>query len=145
MYINIYIYILYIHLYTVKHSYVGQCTNLIHKVANVIKEDWTGEGCVFTLELSKADVNTLTVALAKPTNGDYNMTFLDENEQKVGSANDDDSSKHGKKGKKKKKKDKKDKKNKKQENINNDKNDDNDKGKGKKKKKKKNKSGGGQQ
>eukprot|EP00486_Rosalina_sp_Unknown_P001088 CAMPEP_0201574190 /NCGR_PEP_ID=MMETSP0190_2-20130828/18510_1 /ASSEMBLY_ACC=CAM_ASM_000263 /TAXON_ID=37353 /ORGANISM="Rosalina sp." /LENGTH=305 /DNA_ID=CAMNT_0048002091 /DNA_START=24 /DNA_END=944 /DNA_ORIENTATION=- len=132
---------------TIKHAYVGQCTNLVHKIANVIKEDWTGEGCVFTLELSKADINTLTVALAKPTNGDYNMTFLDENELSVGSQNDDSSDKHGK-GKKKKKK--RDKKNKKQKYVQEAKVNDNDndnesyKGKGKKKKKK-NKSGGGQQ
>merc|ERR1712083_1094657 len=62
----------------------GQCTNLIHKVANVIHEEWTATGCVYTLELSKADLNSLQVALMKPTNGDYEIAFLDEDGQQQG-------------------------------------------------------------
>eukprot|EP01084_Bolivina_argentea_P101473 181919_1 len=31
-------------LLTIKHSNVGQCTNIIHKLAKVVHEEWTGTG-----------------------------------------------------------------------------------------------------
>eukprot|EP01084_Bolivina_argentea_P163557 284516_1 len=96
---------------TIKASHYGQCTNLIHKIANVMKEEWMETGCEFTLELSNADINTLTAALMKPTNGDYQIVFLDENEHTVGAPTDDT----GKKTKGKHKKKKKDRKKKKHE------------------------------
>merc|ERR1712228_55519 len=124
---------------TIKHQHVGQCTNLIHKVATVIHEEWTGTGCVFTVELSKADMNSLQVALMKPTNGDYEITFLDDSGNAVGAASDCDNDSKNKKGKKGKKK--KDKKKKKQSNNNNEEEKamDNVDGKNKKNKKKKKK------
>merc|ERR1712154_154584 len=120
---------------TIKHSHVGQCNNLIHKVANVIKEEWTGTGCIFTVELSKADMNSLQVALMKPTNGDYEMTFLDDSGNAVGAQSDDNDDGKNKKGKKKKgKKDKKKKQKQKQQNKPEEKSNDNDNKKDKKKK-----------
>merc|ERR1719242_31175 len=85
---------------TIKHAHVGQCNNLIHKVANVVHEEWTGVGCVFTVELSKADMNSLQVALMKPTNGDYEITFLDDSGNAVGGDNENDDDGKNKKGKK---------------------------------------------
>merc|ERR1712154_288742 len=104
--------------------------------ANVVKDEWTGVGCVFTIELSKADMNSLQVALMKPTNGDYEITFLDDSGNAVGAQSDDNDDGKNKKGKKKKgKKDKK--KKQKQQNINaEEKSNDNDNKKDKKKKKK---------
>jgi len=122
---------------TIKHSHVGQCNNLIHKVANVIKEEWTGTGCIFTVELSKADMNSLQVALMKPTNGDYEMTFLNENEQSITNNDNNDKKKKGGKGKKKKKKKQKHGDNEEKKNEDND--DHKKKRKDKKKKKKKKK------
>ena len=105
----------------------------------MIHEEWTGVGCVFTIELSKADMNQLQVALMKPTSGDYEITFLDESGNAVGAQsdeNDDDTNKKGKKGKKNKK-DKKKKKKAKQQDDEEEKKMDNNDGKKKKKKKKK--------
>merc|ERR1712129_209861 len=114
---------------TIKHAHVGQCTNIIKRVATVVHEEWTGVGCVFTVELSKADMNTLQVALMKPTSGDYEMTFLDGS----GGANDDNDESNGKKGKNKKgKKNKKEKK----KSKSNDEQKTNDSSNNKKKKKK---------
>ena len=48
--------------------------------------DLTATGCVYTLELSKADLNSLQMALMKPTNGDYEISFLDEDGQQAASA-----------------------------------------------------------
>merc|ERR1712130_895002 len=105
---------------TIKHAHVGQCNNLIHKVANVVHEEWTGIGCIFTVELSKADMNSLQVALMKPTNGDYEITFLDDSGNSVGADNENDNDSKNKKGKKKKKdKNKKKKQSKQQQNDNN--------------------------
>merc|ERR1712013_876874 len=92
-------------LLTVKHAHVGQCTNLIHKVANVCHEEWTATGCVYTLDLS-----TLQVAMMKPTNGDYSVTFIDEDGQAPPSAAD--SAMNSSQRSKQKKRDKKKKKNK---------------------------------
>eukprot|EP01084_Bolivina_argentea_P050161 92236_1 len=75
---------------TIKHAHVGQCNNIMHKLANVIHEEWTATGgCIFTVEMSKADLNSLQNALMKPTNGDYEMQFLDENEAII-SQNDEE-------------------------------------------------------
>jgi len=60
----------------IKHSYLGQCNNVIHSSGHVMDQDWKSrpDGCVFVLELSKADLDRLTDALRKPTNGgDYEM------------------------------------------------------------------------
>merc|ERR1712228_957511 len=57
----------------------------------------------FTVELSKADMNSLQVALMKPTNGDYEITFLDDSGNAVGAASDCDNDSKNKKGKKGKK------------------------------------------
>ncbi|ETO25407.1 putative RNA-associated protein [Reticulomyxa filosa] len=40
----------------IKHSYVGQCNNIIHAAGNVLEQDWKSrpDGCIFVLELSKA-------------------------------------------------------------------------------------------
>merc|ERR1712228_1157224 len=93
----------------------------------------------FTVELSKADMNSLQVALMKPTNGDYEITFLDDSGNAVGAASDCDNDSKNKKGKKGKKK--KDKKKKKKQSNNNEEEKamDNVDGKNKKNKKKKEK------
>ena len=84
--------------------HTGSCTNLIHKLANVIHEEWTGTGCEYTVEMSKADMNQLQTALMKPTNGDYNIAFMDEDGKCGG---DGEESGKGHKGKKRKKKERK--------------------------------------
>jgi len=81
---------------TIKKEHVGQCKNIIHKIANVVHEEWTADGCVFDLELTKPDLDQLTSALYKPTNGDYNFQFGDE----ATFVNDDAARKKQKKGKK---------------------------------------------
>eukprot|EP01084_Bolivina_argentea_P005304 10026_1 len=85
---------------TIKHAQVGQCNNIIHKLANVLHEEWSATGCIFTVEMSNADLNLLKNALMKPTNGDYEMQFLDENEA-ISSQNDEEKDKDKKKKKKK--------------------------------------------
>jgi len=61
-----------------------------------VHEEWTADGCVFDLELTKPDLDQLTSALYKPTNGDYNFQFGDE----ATFVNDDAARKKQKKGKK---------------------------------------------
>lgn len=63
---------------TIKKQHVGQCKNIIHKIANVTHEEWVPEGCIFDLELTKPDLDQLTSALYKPTSGDYHFQFVDE-------------------------------------------------------------------
>jgi len=55
----------------IKHSYLGQCNNIIHAAGHVTDQDWKSrpDGCVFILELSKAELDRLTDSLRKPTNG----------------------------------------------------------------------------
>ncbi len=70
---------------SIKHTYAGQCSNIVHGIANVVKEDWTADAWVATVELSKADLDRLTGALQKPTNGgDFDISMGEG-----GSAEDD--------------------------------------------------------
>lgn len=98
---------------TIKYSYDGKCKNIIHgSVSKVVKEDYTGEGCVYTIEMTKSEMDQLIVKLSKPTNGDYNMSMLDENalsgngNSGTGGGSDEKESKssNDKRGKKHKKK-----------------------------------------
>jgi len=118
---------------TIKHEHTGKCTNLIRQMANVLQDEWTGTGCVYTLELSKADFNALQAALMKPTNGDYNFQILDE-DGNTGDAEEVEQG--GKKGKRRKKKEKKKKKHGNVEQKTNDEPEEDDKPSGRKKKKK---------
>merc|ERR1712217_749458 len=92
---------------TIKHEHTGKCTNLIRKMANVLQDEWTGTGCVYTLELSKAELGALQTALMKPTGGDYNFQILDEDGNTGGAEEEDQGGKKGKRRKKKEKKKKK--------------------------------------
>mmetsp|Transcript_53470 Transcript_53470/g.85444 ORF Transcript_53470/g.85444 Transcript_53470/m.85444 type:complete len:307 (+) Transcript_53470:66-986(+) len=133
---------------TIKHQYVGNAMNIVQQIATVQHEEWTGDGCIFTIELSKADMNALTVALAKPTNGDYDMTFLDEKEQAIGggaAAKASGSGGGGGGAKQKKKKKERKKQQQQQQNDDNNGNAAQDSSQqDKRKKKKKHKGGGGQ-
>jgi len=82
----------------IKHSYLGQCNNIIHSAGNVIDQDWKSrpEGCVFVLELSRAEMDRLTDTLRKPTNGgDFDLKI--EGDSATFSSEEEEGGKKGKK------------------------------------------------
>lgn len=83
---------------TLKHAYVGTCSNIVSTHAKVLHTDWTGTGAIYTVELTTADFDILTAALGKPTGGDFDFTVVDENAPKPAQES------RGKDRKKKKKK-----------------------------------------
>jgi len=94
---------------TIKHAHVNQCQNIISKNSTIINQEWTAEGCIFTLELTQGDMDTLIVALNKPTNGNYDFEL--NNDGSKPKVNKLDKKLKYKENKKKKRKERKDKKN----------------------------------
>jgi ribosome maturation protein SDO1 len=57
----------------VKHEYAKKVQSTIYQFSDVRKEDWSAQGCTWTLNVSPHDLDNLISALNKTTKGDFQL------------------------------------------------------------------------
>ena len=61
---------------SLNYQYMGKCTNIIHKFADIMSERQTSEGISYDLSIGPSEVDNFMVDLNKITKGDYELKII---------------------------------------------------------------------